>query len=253
MLDLPGLRTSIGGLDFDPLFVTVSGAHLHGFPSRDSDVDLRGCHEATIEKVVGLHGPDETRQTALDLAGVEVEYVSHEVSKYLKLLLKNNGYILEQIFSPLVVAGEPFLGKLRPLATRCITRHHYHHYRGFLNRQRRFIAQEQPIRAKTILYAYRVAMTGIHLLRSGDIEANLLRLNEIFRLPSIDDLIAAKVSEQASVAIDRGFHEAELHRLDAMMEAAYRASALPDDRPHEEVNRFLVQLRLRSFSQAQPS
>jgi predicted nucleotidyltransferase len=29
----------------DPvLFATVSGAHLYGFPSRDSDVDLRGVH-----------------------------------------------------------------------------------------------------------------------------------------------------------------------------------------------------------------
>ena len=27
-----------------PLFVTVSGAHLYGFSSPDSDIDLRGCH-----------------------------------------------------------------------------------------------------------------------------------------------------------------------------------------------------------------
>lgn len=29
----------------DPLlFATVSGAHLYGFPSQDSDIDLRGVH-----------------------------------------------------------------------------------------------------------------------------------------------------------------------------------------------------------------
>ena len=41
-LDLAGLaelaRTHLPGA----LFVTVSGAHLYGFPSTDSDVDLRG-------------------------------------------------------------------------------------------------------------------------------------------------------------------------------------------------------------------
>lgn len=253
MLDLQGLRALIGGLDFDPLFVTISGAHLYGFPSPDSDVDLRGCHQATIEKVLGLHGPDETRQAALDLAGLEVEYVSHEVHKYLKLLLKNNGYILEQIFSPLVVVGEPFLADLRPLASRCITRHHYHHYRGFLGRQRKLLKKAQPVRAKTLLYAYRVAMTGIHLLRSGEVEANLLRLNEMFRLTSINHLVSAKMREQACVGTDRSFHEAELDRLEAMMESAYCVSPLPEHRPHEAVNGFLVQLRLRSLPQANPS
>jgi hypothetical protein len=32
------------------------------------------------------------------------------------------------------------------------------------------------------LYVYRVLLTGIHLLRAGEMEANLVRLNEPFRL-----------------------------------------------------------------------
>lgn len=41
MLDLDTLRAEVERLDYRPLFVTVSGAHLYGFPSPDSDVDLR--------------------------------------------------------------------------------------------------------------------------------------------------------------------------------------------------------------------
>ena len=43
MLDFLALRQLIEGQQYRPLFVTVSGAHLYGFPSPDSDVDLRGA------------------------------------------------------------------------------------------------------------------------------------------------------------------------------------------------------------------
>ena len=37
----------------------MSGAHLYGFPSPDSDFDLRGAHVLPPETVVGLdEGPD---------------------------------------------------------------------------------------------------------------------------------------------------------------------------------------------------
>lgn len=170
-LDLKGLRGLVEGLDYAPLFVTVSGAHLYGFPSADSDVDLRGCHKLPLRDVVGLDLPRETIEPKADLNGTEVELVSHDVGKYLRLLVRNNGYILEQIFSPIVVMGQEFLDELRPIARRSITRHHYHHYRGFYATQRKLIEKEEPRRVKPVLYAYRVLMTGIHLLRTGEVEA----------------------------------------------------------------------------------
>ena len=96
--------------------MTVSGAHVYGFPSPDSDIDLRGCHLLPLADIVGLDPPVETIDRKVDLNGVEVEYVSHDLGKYLRLLAKNNGYVLEQIFSPLVVTGHEFLAELRPLA-----------------------------------------------------------------------------------------------------------------------------------------
>jgi hypothetical protein len=40
MLDLEALGRLVEGQGYAPQFVTVSGAHLYGFPSPDSDVDL---------------------------------------------------------------------------------------------------------------------------------------------------------------------------------------------------------------------
>ncbi len=44
------------------LFTTISGAHLYGFPSPDSDYDLRGAHVLPLDAVVGLEVRDETVQ-----------------------------------------------------------------------------------------------------------------------------------------------------------------------------------------------
>src|SRR6516225_7118468 len=100
-VNLDSMRRLVDQLDYRPLFVTVSGAHLYGFPSADSDVDLRGCHLLPLRDVVGLNVPELTREHKTVDNGTEVELVSHEAGKYLQLLLRNNGYILEQVFSPI--------------------------------------------------------------------------------------------------------------------------------------------------------
>lgn len=244
MLDLEALRRLVEEQLDRPLFVTVSGAHLYGFPSPDSDVDLRGAHLLPLRAVVGLDLPDETVERKLDLAGVEVELVSHDLGKYLRLLVKNNGYVLEQIFSPLVVIGQDFLSELRPLARRCITRHHYHHYRGFLATQSKLLDKQKPKIAKTVLYAYRVLLTGIHLLRTGEVEANLPRLAEEYRLPFMGELIAKKQEEKGPASgLDWAFHEAQLRELEGRLDRAFQESPLPEERDRRAVSEFLVRWR----------
>ena len=123
---------------------------------------------------------------------------------------------------------------------------HYHHYRGFYATQRKLIAKEEPKRAKPVLYAYRVLMTGIHLLRTGEVEANLRRLNEHFGFGFLDELISRKVrGENTSVGdLDWSFHEARLDELEARLDEAFQESKLPEDRDRKPVNELLVWLRL---------
>ncbi|CAM5468515.1 hypothetical protein STANM309S_03027 [Streptomyces tanashiensis] len=94
----------------DPLlFATVSGAHLYGFPSRDSDVDLRGAHLLPVDALIGLREPEETRSRMWDRDGVEMDLVTHDLRKFARLMLRRNGYVLEQLTSPLVAGtdGDP--------------------------------------------------------------------------------------------------------------------------------------------------
>src|SRR5438045_8633310 len=89
------------------LFATISGAHLYGFPSPDSDYDLRGVHVLPARDVLGLHNGRETIESAGDRDGLELDLVTHDSKKFFLLMLKKNGYVLEQLYSPLVLHTTP--------------------------------------------------------------------------------------------------------------------------------------------------
>ncbi len=245
-LDLEALGRWACGRVSGSLFWTVSGSHLYGFPSADSDIDVRGCFAAPLEALVGLRRPPETLEPVGEFAGREVEAVAHEAGKYLRLLSRHNGYVLEQVFSPLVAFGRDFLDRLRPLAARCVTRNCYRHYRGFLQTQRRLFEKEAAKKAKTLLYAYRVVLTGVHLLETGEVVAHLPTLNERFRLPFVPELIARKASAEFGTLsdVDVAFHRARLDEWEARLDRAFAESRLPEAAPEEELHRFLVDLRL---------
>lgn len=175
------------------LFATISGAHLYGFPSADSDFDLRGVHILPIKEVIGIHTGEETIEKSGWRDGLEMDLVSHEVKKFFGLMLKKNGYVLEQLYSPLIVSTSPEHEELKEIGKRCITRHHAHHYFGFAETQWNLFVKETPPRVKPLLYTFRVLLTGIHLMRTGVAEANVLLLNEAYQLSYIDELVQRKV------------------------------------------------------------
>jgi predicted nucleotidyltransferase len=226
----PRLREEVAAHPHPLLFATVSGAHLYGFPSPDSDFDLRGAHVLPLAEVVGLSPPEETITLSHVRGGAEVDLVTHDVRKFFRLLLRDNGYVLEQLYSPLVVATTPEHAELREIARGCITRRCLRHYAGFAWGQWELFTKEEPRRVKTLLYVYRVLLTGIRLMRTGDLNANLLECNEEMHLPYIGELVARKRegAEKASLEeADYAFHQAEFQRLLAEMEAAAASSPLP--------------------------
>ena len=243
---LTTLQQSLQALPYRPLFVTVSGAHLYGFASPDSDVDLRGAYILPVASVVGLDRPEETVTLMFEDGGREIDLVAHDVKKFLSMMLSKNGYVMEQLYSPLVVQGGAALEELRALGQGCITRRLYHHYDGFSRKQIERYESESPRRVKTLLYIYRVLLTGIYLLETGQVEANLPRLNETFRLPFIPDLIAQKVRERAVLeSADRAAHEAAISSLQARLETAFEGSSLPETALNQAaLNDFLVRVRL---------
>ncbi|WP_225098411.1 DNA polymerase beta superfamily protein [Streptomyces sp. CoH27] len=231
----------------DPLlFATVSGAHLYGFPSQDSDVDLRGVHLLPAADLVGLREPEETRSRAWVRFGVELDLVTHDLRKFVRLMLRRNGYVLEQLLSPLVVHTGDTHQELAALAPGVLTGHHAHHYRGFAVTQWRLF--EKTGELKPLLYTFRVLLTGIHLMRSGEIQAHLpTLLGEIDAPGYLPELIAAKAErEHGTAEIAHARVEADVERLHALLDEAQAASALPDaPTAYDALHDLVVRVRLQ--------
>lgn len=247
------LRAVVREQPYPLVFVTISGAHRYGFASPDSDYDLRGIHVLPVRDVVGLDAGRETIEVSSVCDGLEIDLVSHDAKKFFLLLLKKNGYVLEQLYSPLVVHSTPEHEELKSIAAGCITRHHWHHYCGFAETQWGLFGKEAASgrpRIKPLLYVYRVLLTGIYLMRTGIVEANLVRLNPHFGLSYVDELIERKSSaaEKAELTgVDLAFHEREYRRLQSELEEAGAISELPERlTSRAALHDLLVRLRLKT-------
>jgi predicted nucleotidyltransferase len=243
------LHRQVAAHPYPLMFATISGAHLYGFPSPDSDFDLRGIHVLPLEEVVGLTQSNETVEKSGIHDGLEIDLVTHDAKKFFGLMLKKNGYVLEQLLSPLVVHTSPEHKELVDLAPGCVTKHHAHHYLGFAATQWKLFQKENPPHVKPLLYVYRVLLTGIHMMKSGEVEANLVHLNDNAKLSYIPDLIARKVGGTEKGRLeqsDLAFHERKYERLRAELERSYEASHLPDmPRCSAAMNDLLVRVRLK--------
>ncbi|MBN3963192.1 nucleotidyltransferase domain-containing protein [Nostoc sp. NMS8] len=244
----PSINTIIRQQPYPFLFTTISGSHLYGFPSHD--YDLRGVHILPVQEVVGLKTINETIEVSEVRDSLEIDLVTHDVKKFFLMLIKKNGYVLEQLYSPLILTTSPEHQELKIIARDCITRHHSYHYLGFATTQWKLFHKEYTHQVKPLLYVYRVLLTGIYLMQTGVIEANLIKLNEVFNLSYIPDLIAQKLAgTERSILPDINvpFHQREYERLRNQLQEASQSSQLPEA-PSCTValHNLLVHLRLRS-------
>lgn len=233
---------------FPLVFATISGAHLYGFPSPDSDFDLRGVHLLPLTTVVSLEEGRQTVEKGGIYDGLEIDLVTHDAAKFFGLMLKRNGYVLEQLLSPLVVYTTPEHEELKAISPGCITRHHAHHYLGFAATQWRLFEKESPPRVKPLLYTFRVLLTGIHLMKTGEVQANLCILNESAKLSYLDELVHRKQTGAEKGVLDTAdmdFNRGEYDRFTKELEQAFEESKLPEiPTCRDALNDLLVRLRL---------
>lgn len=247
-LDLDAARRFVQEVRPPPgqiLLCAVTGAHLYGFPSPDSDVDLKGLHLAPTSRLLGLGTVPETHDVTEFVDEVEYDLTTHELGMALRAVLKGNGNVIERITSPLQVVETSALEALRQLLPSLLSRRAHAHYAGFFRQTCRFFDREP--RAKTLLYSVRVVLTGIHLLRSGEVQANLPALAQEYGVDGVDAVVAYKRDhgETATIAPELA---APLRRqwpaLEDQLVESRDSSALPDEPPGRDgAEDWLVQLR----------
>ena len=230
------------------LVVHLSGAHAYGFPSPDSDLDLKAIHVERTEALLGLSTPAATTNRLEVIEGVEIDYTSNELAVAVRGLLRGDGNMLERVCAREPLRDSPWRAELAEHALRCLSRRYHHHYRGFAWSQRKAALEAEAPSAKKVLYVLRTALTGVHLLRTGECEPDLSRLYEAYGFDVVPALIEQKqqaerkalppaLADRVVPSLDRAFE-----RLDA----ARDASPLPEAPPPEHVaalERWVVDVR----------
>ncbi|MCH9683885.1 MAG: nucleotidyltransferase domain-containing protein [Deltaproteobacteria bacterium] len=213
------------------LVVHLSGAHAYGFPSPDSDLDLKAIHIERTRRLLGFEPPSAVRNRLEVIDGVEIDYTSNELSVAVRGILRGDGNMFERVFSASPERRAPALTELAELARRNLSRRVHHHYRGFANAQRKAVLEAEAPSAKRVLYVLRTALTGVHLLNTGQCVPDLTALYEEYGFGLVPQLVqikqqgerqalpAALVDEVVPV-MDRAF---------SLLERAREGSSLPDE------------------------
>jgi len=231
------------------LLCAVSGAHMCGFPSPDSDLDLKGIHLVATRELLGLRPDVAAHDLTAFHSGVECDLTTNEAGSALSLLLNGNGNMLERILSPFQLVQTDEMLELQELAHRSVSRSFVRHYAGFFRGCQR--EHEREATAKTMLYSYRVALTGVHLLRSGVFEPNLNVLAPAFGYHDVADLVALKQAgtEHGSLPDELDLHHRRRWpQLEQALTDAEAKSTLPAEAPNiSEIEAWLISTRLSAL------
>ncbi|MFT3769499.1 MAG: nucleotidyltransferase domain-containing protein [Minicystis sp.] len=209
--------------------IALSGAHAYGFPSPDSDLDLKSIHIDPTAVLLGLgHGtPHADRMETI--GGVEIDYTSNEIKPVLLGILQGNGNYIERVLGALLPHRAPELEELKPLVQNTLSRRLFRHYLGFATSQLKAAQAPEGTSAKKLLYVLRTALTGTHALLTGRIVIDLRELIDEHGFSEARELIEAKrAGETIKLAPEAATRWArDVVRAFGVLEQAHERSALP--------------------------
>ena len=179
------------GTQNHPRFYAITGSHIYGFDSAESDIDVRGLHLTPAEEYAYLETPAEEVTVNMDgttegfEAFPEVDLRSYELKKFGSLLAKANYNIIELIFdAPTVMNGMPLeMDALHALIREHLPLNVPHAYLGMAkSNYYKHLDPEKaegysPV-AKKYLYVYRGLLGAQYVVECEDIEADIFELAE---------------------------------------------------------------------------
>jgi len=230
----------------DHLVISLSGAHAYGFPSPDSDLDLKAIHMERTSRLVGMWPPVLHANRLEVIDGVEIDYSSNELGGALAGILTGNGTYLERILGALSLRTSPEHASLRPIVERTLSKRIYRHYHGFARRQLLDFDEAAEPTAKKLLYVLRTALTGAHALRTGRLVIDVTELLDEYGLGDALELVAHKRAGERVVLNEplRSRWRTRAETALAALEEAHAASQLPDESTNvAEVEAWLLELR----------
>jgi predicted nucleotidyltransferase len=230
--------------------VSLSGAHAYGFPSPDSDLDLKAIHIEPTTRLLGLSVPGQSASRMEVIDGIEIDYTSNEIQQALLGILGGNGNYIERVLGAIPLRVSPALEELRPLVRRSLSRRAHRHYHGFATGQLREFESAPDAPAKKILYVLRTTLTGTHLLLTGEVVTDVTQLLDSYGFGHAQTLVATKRAGER-VSLDEATKTKWLKavgRAFDILDDAQARSVLPAEPPNrDELEAWLIEQRKRLF------
>lgn len=233
------------------LVVSMSGVHAYGYPNPQSPLELKGIHVEPTENLVGLKHPPKTNNWVGEFEGNRIDYSSCELGQGFTQLLKGDGSILERVLAKRQLLTSEDLRKLQKIVRGVICRRFFHHYRTFSKGVLRDYEDDEQRTVRHLLGAYRLALTGVHLLKTGKVSVDLMALARKYGFSQIEELMKIYRECDNAVLKENNPFINRLVKLHALLERSMTDSQLPIDplRP-EAVEEYLLDMRRRFFDAA---
>ncbi|WP_282628742.1 nucleotidyltransferase domain-containing protein [Empedobacter sedimenti] len=141
------------------LFAVESGSRAWGFPSTDSDYDVRFIYKRKIEDYLKIDSIDDF----IDLEIVdELDFKGWDIQKVLRLMLKSNSSINEYLQSPIhYISNEIFEKELFDLAASQFNSQKVAmHYLGITTKRLIEMEPQNEIKLKSLFYALRSVLSA---------------------------------------------------------------------------------------------
>jgi len=229
--------------------LSISGSHLYGFSSEDSDIDIRGIFVTNTNRLLGLSKPKTTMRMEIGKYDIEL----HELNFVLNKALKGNFTILEHIFVDQIYTTKEFLKmrKLIPLTKNGLR----DSYRGMsMHNYKKFIRTGKRNEVKKYLYVLRGLLAGIYVLDVGQLKPNIDELVKHFKFPIVKTLVELKKRGKERNPIpgnlDTGVIENLIETLLKRIDRAYMKSSLSEEPTKEErerVEELLLDIRRKNL------
>ncbi|TVT43022.1 nucleotidyltransferase domain-containing protein [Hymenobacter setariae] len=188
------------------LYACESGSRAWGFPSPDSDYDVRFIYVHPLAWYLGLdEGPDTLSFPVDD----ELDLGGWELRKTLRLLRGSNAALFEWLQSPIVYHEAPgFQAQLAPLLPQAFNlKAGLHHYLGQLRRGVEEDLVTEEVRLKRLFYALRSALAARWIRERHTLPpmefAPLRELLPAYLQGAVDELLAQKAHSNEKTMVAR--------------------------------------------------
>ncbi len=232
------------------LLVAVTGSHFYGFPAPDSDLDLKGIHAAPVRQILALEKPAPAHNVEEMWRNCLCDFSSNEIEQALRLLIKGNGNMLERIFSPYQLFETEEATRLKEIKAAYLSQRFFHHYAGFFQKKCAEFAKSDLYLIKPLLYIYRVALTGVHLLKTGEVIGDVRKLAPEYGFSEVDELIKIYSATSEKKSLDKASASQFVARwpeLENKLNEALSTSCLPElPGDPDACSDLLVEIRLKS-------